>query len=280
MKIKILLLLLFVTSSIFAQTTISDGEEVSGTWKKSGSPYIIEGEAIVPSGKTLKIKHGVEVKFKVGDDRDYRYGDDLNPYFNVGFLRVEGTLIAKGKKNKMITFTHNENSGYWGNVVFINSNDNELKYCHFEFSYYIRLVTPSDNGTGAISFINSRGTVENCLFAKNGWTAINCKQGSNPKINNCTITDNNYGIECNSKSVPKITNSIIWKNKTTDLYVNGSSMPHLSYSLLTNYGMPEGVANDGKNISGKDPKLDSKYKLKKGSPCEKAGNNKKNIGAF
>jgi len=280
MKIKLLSLLLFISTSILAQTTISDGEEVSGTWSKSGSPYIIEGEAIVPRGKTLKIKPGVEVKFKVGDDRDYRVNDDLNPYFNVGFLRVEGTLIAKGKKNKMITFTHNSQSGYWGNVVFVNSRDNELKYCHFEFSYYIRSVVPDDNATGAVSFINSSGTVENCLFVKNGWTAINCKQNSNPQVTNCTVTNNNYGIECNSKSVPKISNTIIWKNKTQDFYVNGSSMPHLTHSLLTDYGMPDGVINDGKNIYGKNPKLDSNYKPKKDSPCKKAGSNKKNIGAF
>ncbi len=144
----------------------------------------------------------------------------------------------------------------------------------------MRLVVTGDNATGATSFINSTGTVENCVFAKNGWTAMNFKQGSNVDVINCTITNNEYGIECNTKSVPKVSNCIIWKNRTNDFYVNGSSMPHLSYSLLSGYEMPEGVSNDGHNIYGKDPKLDSSYKLKNGSPCKKAGNNKKNIGAF
>jgi hypothetical protein len=36
---------------------------------KKGSPYIINGEAIVPSGKTLEIKPGVVVRFKTGESR-------------------------------------------------------------------------------------------------------------------------------------------------------------------------------------------------------------------
>ena len=64
MKTKLLLALLIFSQFVFAQTTISDGEEVSGTWNMSGSPYVVEGEAIVPIGATLTIKPGVVVKFK------------------------------------------------------------------------------------------------------------------------------------------------------------------------------------------------------------------------
>lgn len=280
MKLQTTLLLLIISISTFAQTTISDGEEVFGTWKKSGSPYIIEGEAIVPAGKTLKIKPGVEVKFKTGDDRDYRIDGELNPYFNVGFLRVKGTLIAKGKKNKLITFTHKEKYGYWGNVFFENSKDNHLKYCKFEFAYYMRTVVETDNGTGATSFWKSDGLVEHCIYEGNGWTAINCKQNSNIEIKNCTVTNNEYGIEANSQSAPEVTNCIVWKNRTQDFYVNGNSMPKLSYSLLTSRDLPSGISNKGKNIYGENPNLDGNFKPKKGSPCIKAGEKGKNIGAF
>ncbi len=282
MKIKItILLLVFATTTLFAQTKISDGEEVYGTWNKLGSPYIIYGEAIVPTGKILKIKPGVEVRFKTGTDRDYRIEDKLNPYFNVGFLRVKGQLIAVGKKNNLIVFTHNEKTGYWGNVFFDNSKDNHLKYCKFEFSYYMRSVLPNDiNGTAATSFVNSSGVVENCLYYNNGWTAINCKKNSNITIKNNTIIDNQYGIECNSRSVPKITNCIVWNNRTADFFVNGGSKPQLSYCLITNYDIVDGIDNKGKNIYNKNPRLDKNFKPKKNSPCIKKGKKKKNIGAF
>jgi hypothetical protein len=49
----VFLVYFFITN---AQTVIKDKQDVFGTWKKKGSPYIIEGEAIIPSGKVLNIK--------------------------------------------------------------------------------------------------------------------------------------------------------------------------------------------------------------------------------
>ena len=66
---------LVICLSMDAQTIIKDKEYVSGKWKKSKSPYIIEGEAKIAEGKTLKIKPGVVVKFRTGDGRDYPDSD-------------------------------------------------------------------------------------------------------------------------------------------------------------------------------------------------------------
>ena len=279
MKTKLFLLLLIFSQTLMSQTTIEDGKKVSGTWKKSGSPYMIEGEAIVPQGETLTIKPGVVVKFKVGNDRDYRIDGDLNPYFNVGFLRVKGTLIAKGKKKKPILFTHGSKYGYWGNIFFENSKNNHLKYCQFEYGFYMRMIVEDDNGTGVTSFYNSSGIVENCLYVNNGWTALNCKQNSNPLFKNNTVIKNKYAIECNSKSVPEIINTILWNNGTC-LYINGSSRPKISYCLIEDTFMSDDVKNKGNNIFAKDPQLDKKYKPRKKSPCKKTGKDGENIGAF
>ncbi len=278
MKTKVLLVIFLLFSSvIFAETIIKDGEKVYGKWKKSGSPYIIKGEAIVPQGKTLEIKPGVVVKFKVGNVVDYRTEDGyLNRDFNVGFLRVEGKLIAKGKKRKRILFTHNEKYGKWGNIVFVNTSDIEMEYCIVEFSQYIRLVTEDDNATGSVSFLNSKGTLKNCIF-RDSWTGVNCKQGAYPTIKNCIVMDNEYGVESNSESKPRVINTVIWNNDQC-FYINPGAKILLEYSLIQDDYLENGVYDKGNNILDENPKLKKDYKVDKNSPCYKAGKDNDNIG--
>ena len=209
--LSFLLIALIFGSNINAQTIIKDKEYVSGTWKKSGSPYIIEGEAVVAVGKTLKIKPGVIVQFKTGDGRDYP--DTLE----VGFLRVNGTLIAKGNAKKNILFTREGSYGYWGVIQIADkTHSSVLSYCKIEYSAFVKNIVRGDNATGAISAYKSNPEISNCLIIY-GWVGINCKQGASPLIKNNTIVGNRYGIECNTESKPKISNSIIWNNKIVEI---------------------------------------------------------------
>lgn len=282
MKEKILLILfLFAAQSIFAQTYIRDRQEISGTWKKSKSPYIITGEAIIPFGKTLTIKKGVVVKFKTGINRDYRKDGVINRDCDVGFLRVIGKLIAEGSESSKILFT-GDGKGYWGNI-FINSADNEIlfKHCIFEQSNYLRGITTTDNATGALSFYNSIGLVEHCIFRNNGWGALNCKQKASPTFKNLTIVGNNYGLECNSESTPNIFNCIFWKNNTP-FYINGNSFPKVSYCLLQDKSLDMNY-DKGNNFYSINPEFvnleQNDYSLSKDSPCKKTGKNRDNIGS-
>lgn len=272
-------ILLFFAGSLAAQTIINDKSYVSGTWKKSGSPYIVEGEAIVPIGKTLKIKPGVVVQFKTGENRDYSESS-----FDAGFLRVNGTLIAKGKAKKMILFTRKGMLGKWG-VIQINDRTNEsvLLYCKVEHSHYIRNIVEGDNATGAISVYKSSPEISNCVLVNNFWVGINCKENSTPLIKNNTIAGNKYGIECNTGSSPKVVNTIIWRNETA-FYLNGGSTPKLSYSLVNENPAKYGLADDGTNLVGENPlfadEQNGDYKLKKNSPCKGKASDGGNIGAF
>ncbi len=287
MKLTLLsIVALFCVTSICAQTSIVDKQEVFGTWTKGKSPYIIEGEAIIPEGKMLIIKPGVVVKFKTGEERDYSVEGNINRDFNLGFLRVNGTIKAEGSKKKMITFSRFGGTGFWGNIAIDSrSKDNVLKYCWFEASYYIRgvIVKTGDNATGAVSFNNSTGTVENCLFINNGWTAFNCKEGSNPLFKNNTLVGNEYAIECNTGSSPDIINTIIWTNTNT-FYMNGESHPKISYSLIQGSSLVEDMKDNGNNIFGTAPEFKNPeandYSLKKSSPAYKKGEGGANIGAL
>jgi hypothetical protein len=57
-----LLIIFFYCIDSLAQNTIPVGTNVSGTWTKAGSAYLIESEITVPDGKSLIIEHGVCVE--------------------------------------------------------------------------------------------------------------------------------------------------------------------------------------------------------------------------
>jgi hypothetical protein len=282
-KIFFLISGLLLVCGLNSQTKIAHKQEISGTWTKSGSPYIIEGEAIIPEGATLIIKPGVLVQFKTGNEKEFYVNNRINPKFDRGFLRVNGKIIAQGKKKDFIKFMP-FGSGNWGNIsVYSRNIDNLFEYCSFESSFYIISVVPEDNATGALTFNNAAGTVKNCLFAHNGWTAINCKNGSDPKIINTTIVANQYGIECNSYSKPVIENTIVWDNENS-FYINGEAKPAISFSLFPSVN-PNGEPIDaGNNLKGLMPEFvdanAKNYKLKKKSPALKKGRGGANIGAF
>ncbi len=127
----VLALFIISLSTLEARTYIRDGENVSGSWRKSKSPYIIKGEAIVPKGKTLTIEPGVEVQLKTGDVRSF---DDDE--FDMGYLRVRGTIKAKGSATRPIKFTRWGSYGNWGAIYLINSKGyNTFKNCIFEHAY-------------------------------------------------------------------------------------------------------------------------------------------------
>jgi len=272
-QVVIITVLIFLNIHLFAQTFVANKEEVSGTWTTSGSPYIILGEAIVPEGKTLNIEAGVTVKFKTGTERDYRVDYDLNPDFNLGFLRVNGTIKAVGKKDNFIVFTRNDPYDNWG-VVLIKSDTKKsvLKYCKFEYAYHVRYILEDDNATGAISINNCFVKIQNCLIVNNGWTGINCKKAANPKITNCVVYKNEYGLECNSGSVPVVDKTIIWANETA-FYINNASEPKFKNCLLQGRNFPDDSKDKGGNIMNKNPlftnPLLDDFSLQAKSPCKK-----------
>lgn len=74
------------------QTIINAGN-VTGKWTKSGSPYKVKGNILIPSNSTLRIEAGVIVEFK--------------GYYT---LEVEGNLIAIGSRTDSIKFICFENN--------------------------------------------------------------------------------------------------------------------------------------------------------------------------
>lgn len=192
------------------QTVISDKSEVSGTWTKANSPYIINGEAIVPASLTLTMEPGVVVKFKTGNN--FYIGNGIN----VGFLHVKGKLLANGSVNDSIVFTRDASVDNWGAIVFESTSANSaLSYCRIEFANTLQ------NGAywysyfyGAITS-NSKTTISNCSIINNNTTGIQCASSS--IIKDCKISNNNgNGILFKSyTSTISAINPVIINNKIT-----------------------------------------------------------------
>lgn len=114
-------------------TTNSGGDlsgEVSGTIEKG--VYTITSNIIVPEGKTLTLKPGVEFIFE---------GDGLSPMTSPE-LRLDGNLIAEGTESEPILFTvpeekriaSNNYSGLWGGIQAANTTQYlVLKHCVIEY---------------------------------------------------------------------------------------------------------------------------------------------------
>ena len=205
------LLLIFVLIWLIkyaqAQTTVSGGQ-VSGTWTKINSPYLVTGAIMVANGSTLTIQPGVKVEFQG----------------NYKFMNL-GQIIAVGAINDSIIFTSQNTSTGWLGIKYDNtptSNDSsKFRYCIFEYGNTTSQTTFALSVGGMFYFSNfskaiiSNSRFSNCKAASGG--AIRCG-GSNIQISNNIFSNNSANssgaIECNfSQAI--ISNNLFINNTST-----------------------------------------------------------------
>jgi len=198
--------------------TIVAGGEVSGTWRKTESPYTVTGDIHIPQGQSLNIQPGVVVKFAG------HFG------LTVGY---EAILRARGRDTDHIVFTPIDTNEGWFGIRFVNSEaDDILKYCTIEYS-----KKPYNTGSGYLDMLGggilccssseaepmfpipSNTKIDHCMIANNhalSGGGIACLDGSEAEITNNTIVDNSVRIYGAGISVedasPTITNNIIAHN--------------------------------------------------------------------
>ncbi|OQX73710.1 MAG: hypothetical protein B6D64_13580 [Bacteroidetes bacterium 4484_276] len=254
--ITFLLSLLLIGNFIYGQTTIEDGEEVSGVWTVANSPYTVMGEAIILQDETLTIEAGVEVKFKIGDIFNYQ-----NANFDAGILRVNGKLVAQGTELDPIVFTRDGSEGNWGIIYFSETSDATtiIEYCEIEYGKWVEnLIVEQAYFYGAVSFYEAGAIINNNIFTNNSGAGIACYSNSNCTITNNELSYNSYGVSC-EYSIPNITdntasnntsygfsfehctvgtvcNNIITENNAAGIECNGSEVT-ISYNLIDNNGV-------------------------------------------
>ena len=187
-------------SLCFASTNVPGGS-VTGTWTLAGSPYLVQGAIMVPSGSTLTIEPGVTVNFQ-GSYKFY----------------IQGRLLAIGTISDSITFTSSDISTGWLGIRFDNTpitNDtSKLIYCKIQ---YCKLTGTSNdaNGGGLYFKSYSKAIISNCNISYNSATSLSgngggiCCDQSSPVIRDNTISFNSaigygggiYCVNCNTLSI-------------------------------------------------------------------------------
>lgn len=173
-----MLSVLAITLTLHAETNVYGGD-VSGGWPGGGSPYLIHGDITVPTGETLALGPGIELRFS---------GHHA--------LVVRGTLLAMGVPGDSVRIGAAESGMYWGGIRFLEAGTgSELNYTVIRDGY-ATAFDPEDTGGwgGAILCVSSSPLISNCRFAGNladhFGGAIRLFAGSHPLIESCAFVDN------------------------------------------------------------------------------------------
>jgi hypothetical protein len=158
---------LFLNTNVLAKK-IPAGN-VSGTWTKKSSPYIIKGEITIPDGETLTIESGVEVIF----NGHYKFN-------------VQGRLLAIGAEKDTITFTAKDKETGWHGIRFENTpvaNDSsKIIYCKLEYGKANSGIQVKDRWGGAIFTTIDKLRISNCLFRNNMTYHLNINESGGGAI--------------------------------------------------------------------------------------------------
>ncbi len=140
-KILHIMMFIFLANYVFCAEKQENNSQAINLFedKEIAQDTVLEGEIYVKgiltilSGITVTIKPGTVIKFIKVDTNN----DDIGE----SGIYVQGTLIAQGEKENLITFTSAESvpfRGDWDNIFFISSegSKNLLEYCKLEYSYH------------------------------------------------------------------------------------------------------------------------------------------------
>ncbi len=223
---QLFILLFFILHAIlvFPQTQIPAGN-VSGTWTKEKSPYIINGKITIQSGNILEIEPGVQIYF--------------NGYYK---LLVYGILKANGAEGDSILFTTDIGIESWNGIRFNNisafRDSSFIDYCIIEKG----LGSGVDNNGGGI-YLNtsSKVRISNCRISNNkayNGAGIYCTNSSPVILNNLIyfneVEEDGAGINCSSLSSPTIYKNHILGNIGAGVICLSESNPEIRSNIIEN----------------------------------------------
>jgi hypothetical protein len=155
--------------------TVVPSGAVSGTWDLDGSPYLLQGDVVVPYGETLIIEPGVQV-VSLCDCR----------------LVVEGSLQAIGTEEAPIIFTKDGSISEWHGLHFFwGSEPSRLSHCTVEYGAADN--TAPDSYGGGIYCEQSALDLDHCTIRYNdAWDGGGgiYAFGSDLTVSHCQLEDN------------------------------------------------------------------------------------------
>jgi hypothetical protein len=136
--------LLALTGQSSASTFVSGN--VSGTWAKTGSPYVATGNLAVPSGQMLTIQPGVTLII----------GQGLN-------MDVEGTISAVGTAAERIVIRGASSSLYWDKILVNYNGDAQSTFVNCNISDATNALQLNVSGSATMSPQIASCIFSNCL---------------------------------------------------------------------------------------------------------------------
>ncbi len=127
--LALIILTLFITASVSAQTYVSGA--ISGVWAAAGSPYIIAGNCSVPESDTLLVEAGIVIEFS--GDWEFTIGG-VCIFEGISSAPISITVSSGG------SFLIDSGSAFWQYTIFESGSyeieviDGELSISYSEFS--------------------------------------------------------------------------------------------------------------------------------------------------
>jgi hypothetical protein len=215
-KLSIVIILLILGNTTFAQTNFSGGIYSNTTWTLNNSPYIITGSVVVFPNVTLTIQPGVVIKF---EEKAYSTSEQI-------FFEVRGKLVAKGTSSLPISFIPNTapslgTDHIWQGIIVktalggsiemdyftLNNSFYGISYddvlldtltfneCKFSYNSYTLSVNTNfvlnkcefyNNATiNSLMYVYGSVTANDCIYKDNYFCMATVANGV--KLNNCTF---------------------------------------------------------------------------------------------
>lgn len=111
--------LISTARAAWADTIIAGGNLTTQTWTAAASPYIVQGDCVVPAGQTLTIQAGAQVRFPASDSQ----GAGLDTARVE--LTIQGSLAVGGSPGNAVVFeaqTGTAAATWYGIVVSAGGN--------------------------------------------------------------------------------------------------------------------------------------------------------------
>ncbi len=131
-------------------------------------------------------------------------------------------------------------------------------------------ITGHTGTDGAVMAWASSLELSNCLIYGNDYSGVNVFLTGTTLVN-CTVVDNDKGVNSGYYSDVGVVNSIIWDNTGDEITDGGSSLT-VTYSNIDQDGFLTGTGNIRQNPVFYDP-LNDDYTLSSTSPCIDSGTN-------
>jgi hypothetical protein len=242
-KIFLIISAMIFSFGIVAQTPVPGGN-VSGTWTEAGSPYLIQGNIIIPNGNTLTIQPGVKIEFQGN--------------YN---LQVSGRILAVGLDTATILFTASNPETGFNAISFLSTaatNDSSIfDYCRIEHGNNKFPTWPDACGGAIQSDSFNKIRIGHCTFFHNraeehpagghpSGGAIALGYGASILIQNSTFENNvsDWGgaIGCYMEANPIIRNNI-FKNNLAYTYAGAICIADTTSPVITGNQFIENTAN-------------------------------------